>query len=427
MRKKAENVCKKFACLQNVCTLFAQKNTKIMATFSFYFDSRRSKEGQTAPIKIRFTRERKAAYIPTEVNVLPEQWDAKSQIIYNHPRARMLNGQLSSLINAAEEEYKKNRSKYATIAATEVAKKIKRVLFFEEDAHPEDYFLPHYLLCIEKKEKERTKQLYRDTLSRIKSFCDVEKLCFSHINVDWLRSFDKFLAKTSPAANARAIHLRNIRAVFNDAIDEEVTTPYPFRKFKIKKEATIKRSYTVEELARLFSVDAGYDNKYLDILKLSFYLIGINLVDLYGLKGIESGRVNYHREKTNRLYSIKVEKEAKEIIEKYAGENHLLYLAEHYEHYRNYNTLLHRACKRIGEKLDAKVYGKLTIYWMRHTWATLAAELDIPKETIAAALGHGGNDVTDIYIRFDQRKVDKANRQVIDYVNEAIKKIKDQE
>jgi integrase len=77
--------------------------------------------------------------------------------------------------------------------------------------------------------------------------------------------------------------------------------------------------------------------------------------------------------------------------------------------------------------LDAKVYGKLTIYWMRHTWATLAAELDIPKETIAAALGHGGNDVTDIYIRFDQRKVDKANRQVIDYVNDAIKKIKGQE
>ena len=42
--------------------------------------------------------------------------------------------------------------------------------------------------------------------------------------------------------------------------------------------------------------------------------------------------------------------------------------------------------------------------------------LDIPKETIAAALGHGGNTVTDIYIDFDRRKVDEANRRVLDWV-----------
>ena len=30
--------------------------------------------------------------------------------------------------------------------------------------------------------------------------------------------------------NAYALHLRNIRAVFNYAIDEEITTLYPFRK-----------------------------------------------------------------------------------------------------------------------------------------------------------------------------------------------------
>lgn len=48
--------------------------------------------------------------------------------------------------------------------------------------------------------------------------------------------------------------------------------------------------------------------------------------------------------------------------------------------------------------------------------STVAASLDIPRDTIAAALGHGGNTVTDIYIDFDQRKVDEANRQVLDWV-----------
>jgi site-specific recombinase XerD len=412
-------------CLYIVCTMFAQclyKNHYQMAIFSFYLDTRRNAEGKAAAIKIRYTKDRKAAYMPTEISVLPEQWDSASQSILNHPRARMLNAQLSTLLDDVEREYRENREKYARLTASEVMKKLRSAIFFEEEEKPQDLFLPHYLLFIEKKEKERTKQIYRDTLARMRSFCDVDNLCFSEITIDWLRSFEKHLTKTSPSANARSIHFRNIRAVFNDAIDEEVTTHYPFRKFKIKKEATVKRSYSVEELARLFSADVGEDTKYQDMLKLIFYLIGINLIDLYGLKQIESGRVNYHREKTYRLYSIKVEKEAMEIIEKYKGKDYLLNLGDHYAHYRNYNSLLTRACKRIGKKIDEKVFGKLSVYWMRHTWATLAAELDIPKETIAAALGHGGNDITDIYIRFDQKKVDKANRQVIDFVNKTIKK-----
>ena len=55
-------------------------------------------------------------------------------------------------------------------------------------------------------------------------------------------------------------------------------------------------------------------------------------------------------------------------------------------------------------------------HWARHTWATIASYLDIPKETIAQALGHGGNTVTDVYIDFDRRKIDEANRKVLDYV-----------
>ena len=50
----------------------------------------------------------------------------------------------------------------------------------------------------------------------------------------------------------------------------------------------------------------------------------------------------------------------------------------------------------------------------RHSWATVAYSLDVPKETISEALGHEiGSRVTSIYIAFDRRKVDMANRNVI--------------
>lgn len=35
----------------------------------------------------------------------------------------------------------------------------------------------------------------------------------------------------------------------------------------------------------------------------------------------------------------------------------------------------------------------------------------------SAALGHGKKTVTDIYIKFDMRKVDAANRRIIDLIN----------
>jgi len=51
------------------------------------------------------------------------------------------------------------------------------------------------------------------------------------------------------------------------------------------------------------------------------------------------------------------------------------------------------------------LFPDLSSYAARHSWATIAAELDIPKETIAKALGHSDNSVTDIYIRLSRVSV----------------------
>lgn len=235
-----------------------------------------------------------------------------------------------------------------------------------------------------------------------------------------------FLAQTAPSKNARNVHLRNIRAVFNDAIDDEVTTCYPFRKFKIRPVATPKRSLSVEQLRKLFAWQVeDYAVKYLDMFKLTFFLIGINVVDLCKLKVItQEGRVKFHRAKTGWLYNIKVELEAAQIIMRYWGRRQLLNMLDTYKSHKYYLKHLNFGLLHIGRvevgKRGAKsvkpLHPLLTTYWASHSWATIAASLDIPKETIAHALGHGGNTVTDIYIDFDQRKVDEANRRVIDWV-----------
>lgn len=399
-----------------------------MATINFYLDTRATGFDKPAPLKISIRHRNKATFIPTDISLLPEQWDDVKQKIVNHPRASIYNNKIahrkldveSEMLTLAEE----GALRYMKMS--DIRKAIMAKINPMTEIDTSTYFINRFRRFADLKSNKRTKEIYEATISRICAYDKrIEQRMFEDIDKGWLNGFESFLAKTSPSVNARSIHLRNIRAVFNDAIDDEITRAYPFRKYKIKREATAKRSLSVEELRTLFAYPVEeHQQKYLDIFKLSFYLLGINIVDLCHLKRVKCGRIEYKRAKTHRLYSVKVEREALEIIERYKGDKWLLNILDGYADYRQYARRLNDGLQSIGKveigkqgrKYITPLHADLTTYWARHTWATIAASLDIPKETIAAALGHGGNTVTDIYIDFDQRKVDEANRRVMDWV-----------
>ena len=162
---------------------------------------------------------------------------------------------------------------------------------------------------------------------------------------------------------------------------------------------------------------------------------GINMKDLANLTPANyiDGRIEYRRAKTGKLYSIKVEPEAAEIIERYKGKKHLLSPFDRYKSHTNYLIHLNEGLRRIGPiEVDANgkpkytknhlpimkpIEKEITSYWGRYSWATYAADLDIPKDTISEALGHvHGSKITGVYIKFSRDKIDEANRKVIDYV-----------
>lgn len=301
---------------------------------------------------------------------------------------------------------------------------------------------------IARRGKEKTRQVYEMTLRKMGEYCDVGRLRFADISVGWLRDFEQWLGETC-SVNTRGIHLRNIRAVMNAAIDEGVVPAdlYPFRRFKIKKEETMKRSLSVGDLRRLRDYPCeGWQRKYVDVFMLSFYLAGINLVDLMGLPPLGAdGVIRYRRSKTGVLCQLSVPPEARAIIERYRGERHLLWFGERLKPgAEGWHDWLHRFNEGLqkvgpsgymyvrrkgqcGGKQRVKVYNalfpELTSYWARHTWATLAAEIDVPDAVIDAALGHRSPcRMADIYIRRDARKVDEAVRRVIEYFEDYARK-----
>lgn len=375
---------------------------------------RRIKEKNQGPLRLILTRGNMRSMIDLNISVPVVNWDSKDQsVIGKFPQKDSINLKIQEkkieAMKIIDRLYEEDLIRNKSVAQIKdlVLKRMYPDSIEEESSGLK--FMDHFKKFMDQK-TGRTKEIYDATCKRLKEFnAEIDKISFDEITVKWLTDFDKFLDENgSPSRNARNIHLRNIRAVFNDAIDEELITCYPFRRFKIRPETTRKRSLSIERLREIMTSEpvAEWERRYADCFKLIFMLCGINIVDLFNLVKITDGRIEYHRAKTHRFYSIKVEPEALEIINRWKGKNRLLNYADTVSNYRTYYSRLSLYLKGM----------EISTYWARHSWATVAASLDIPKETIAAALGHGGNSVTDIYIDFDQRKVDEANRRVLDWV-----------
>lgn len=308
-------------------------------------------------------------------------------------------------------------NEYASISRVRDA--VKEILGRSEKKKP----LTDYLEDAAKGRGESTAKSYLSTAKKVRAFDP--GACFDTVDAEWLEKFDKFLQVNGcKAINGRAVHLRCLKAVFNKAIDNEITSRYPFRKFKIQTEMVAINNLTVEQLRRLRDCKVQPQHEiYRDLFMLSFYLCGINPKDLLNLtnENVKNGRIVYTRHKTHKLYNIPLPNEAKAIFERYKGKEHLLSVMDSCDRYLRFVAKWDDNLRRVGEKRGEPILPNVTVYSARYTFASIGAELEIPRETIALCLGHSWADVTAHYISYDLKRIDDAVRKIIDYVNSDLK------
>ena len=381
-----------------------------MASIRLSLDTRARKQDGTYPVKIVVSHKGMTARHSVGISLKRDEWDARRCVVVGNANKGFLNTfllqQLTEWKNAALTLQKQGTFK--TLNAIGVRDKIREYL--SPDKPQPVTFCRWFKHFTDTHENKRTRALYNATWVQIQRYdLNASEAKFEDITKAWLEGFFRWCASTSPSVNARNIHLRNIRAVFNDAIDNEITTAYPFRRLRITSVETPKRNLSSEELRKIFAADVpDWRRRYYDAFFLSFLLIGINIGDLCLLTpdNLRHGRLQYNRQKTKRLYNIKVEPEAMEVIRRNKGKERLLSWAEGCTGYRHF-------AERVNQELPTGV----TTYYARHSWATIAASLDIPDDVISQALGHAArNSTTAVYIQRDTKKVDDANRRVIDYV-----------
>ena len=272
-------------------------------------------------------------------------------------------------------------------------------------------------------------RVYEHTLKSVKAFTNEKDFPFPQLNYAWLKKYEQFyFSKSENSVNGFAVYARTIRAIYNRAIKEKVAKleDYPFRDFRVKKEATAKRALREHDIEAIKNYEGDQTKRVVlakDIFLTSFYLIGISFSDIAHLKlsDVHDGRISYKRKKTGQLLNIKIMPPLKVILDKYtAGKTSNDYIfpiikrndaAGQYSDIKNSMKRHNKALKVIAE--DCGIDESITSYWSRHSWATIAKRKGVSTAVISESMGHTTEKTTQIYLdSFEDEVIDAANALV---------------
>lgn len=162
-----------------------------------------------------------------------------------------------------------------------------------------------------------------------------------------------------------------------------------------------------------------------DLFLFSFYTRGMSFVDIAYLQhsDVKDGILTYKRRKTGQQLTVSWEASMQEIVDEYSQSGHSPYLlpiikkrnGKERNQYRHVQALVNSHLKTIAQM--AGINCKLTMYCARHSWASIARQLDIPMRVISRGMGHDNELTTEIYLKsVDSQSVDQANREIISLV-----------
>lgn len=239
-------------------------------------------------------------------------------------------------------------------------------------------------------------------------------------------TIDKFIKGMYNLGNAtKQMRLAHLKARINEAIKDGIVKYdiHPFSYVKMPKSSAKLLDLTIEEFRRILNFHTRYKKLSLarDLFLLSFYLGGMNLVDIVETE-FDDETVHYIRKKTaakkegEKTVTFTIPEEAQCIIRKYIGRNGKLNFGYKLS-YRNFQRYVNHCLKDLGKELDIK--SNISFYSARKTFSQFAFDLGIRTEIVEYCLGQSMKENRPIYnyVRVMQRQADAVIKMVIDYTN----------
>ena len=331
-------------------------------------------------------------YFKTNIYLKPEHWDKQTSQVCNHPQANDLNTMLFEFIlhlQAIELSLWKRGIPVTLSLLKDAIRKDK----------PVNVTFPVFakIYVQESDRKRSTKENLLTTITVLQEFRP--GLDFKDITYTFLRDFEVHLKEKGNSVNTVAKHMRQLRTLVNEAINQGYipSDAYPFRKYKIKQEKGRKEFLTPDELKRLENLDV--DKKLRHVLDAFLFCCytGLRFSDFCQLSPANFIKVNGKR----WLYftSIKTGVELRLPL-------HLLFEGKALAVLERYDIVTDFA--KIGPNSEANKYlaqlaalarirKHITYHTARHTCATLLVHQGVPITTVQKLLGHTSVRTTEVY------------------------------
>lgn len=225
---------------------------------------------------------------------------------------------------------------------------------------------------------------------------------FPDINYKFVCDFENYLKSKQYAINTIAKFMKIFRRFVNLAIDEELMTTYPFRKFHIKTENVQKQSLTERELRRIENKTACEEMTEEESMIVRGFLFstysGLRFSDILKItrqhvRNISRSKwIIMRMQKTGHEVRVPISKmfggKAVSIIQESRGSAGRLFPLPCNA---RCNLLLSRIFKRFG------IHGHVTFHCARHTCATILLGKGVSLPVIQHILGHQSIRTTQVY------------------------------
>lgn len=273
-----------------------------------------------------------------------------------------------------------------------------------------------------------TAKTYHSAYLRFKEFRQDGDLTFVQLTPDMIEEYEAWLTNRGLKQNTIRFYLRTLNTLFCKAVSEGLMADDRrlFCRVHLSYVKTTKRAISEKEIRAIqkLQLASGSIMEFArDIFMFSFYMRGMPFVDIAFLKksNLKNGILDYCRRKTNQHLTVAWECEQQEIVDRYAHLTeetpYMLPIIQkadgtEYKQYQQKQENINRALRKIGDMVGIKL--PLTTYVARHSWASIARDMNIPISVISEGMGHQSYKTTQVYLdTIDTSTINEANRSII--------------
>lgn len=392
---------------------------------------------------IRLIRNRRASTVTTPYQVFHNEWDARRHCLIYSGCDPVRRRELSLIEEGIQRDLRclesiiSHQEKEGYCSASGVGEAYRR----STDKKSLSAFTARLCQDLQQQGRERTARAYNTVTRGLLSFLDRNDLSLIRMENHILQSFERYLKERGRAANTISYYMRNLRAIYNKAIDEgliENGKSNPFSQVYTGVRSTRKRALSKPSLLRLAELDVladicpqrapkeyGQRGELLDAQRLfffSFHARGISFVDLAYLRkdNIRHGVLSYYRKKTGWQIEVKVSPAMQSIINSFSERvRQSPYLFPIIRNSGKKTRLQYESGLRLQNKRLKKlanlagVKEKVTTHVARHSWATMAKRENLPLWVISEGLGHSNEKTTYTYLAsFERSILDQAGERI---------------